>query len=52
MPNFVPTRSSLDFDLSTTLFIASLLCMSLAEAFMIRGLVVPFHANLPSIARI
>jgi hypothetical protein len=38
MPSFVPTRGRLDFDLSTTLFIASLLCMSLAEAFLIRGL--------------
>jgi hypothetical protein len=38
MPSFVPARGRAAFDLSTTLFIASLLCMFLAEAFMIRGL--------------
>ena len=38
MPSFVPVRTRPTFDLSTTLFIASLLCMFLAEAFMIRGL--------------
>lgn len=38
MPGFVPVRPRAAFDLSTTLFIASLLCMFLAEAFMIRGL--------------
>ena len=38
MPSFAPVRSRRTFDLSTTIFIASLLCMFLAEAFMIRGL--------------
>lgn len=38
MPSFVPPRGRAAFDLSTTLFIASLFCMLLAEAFMIRGL--------------
>jgi hypothetical protein len=38
MPTFIPVRARPAFDLSTTLFIASLLCMFLAEAFMIRGL--------------
>jgi len=38
MPNFVPARSRSVFDLSTTFFTASLLCMFLAEAFMIRRL--------------
>ena len=38
MPSFLPVRARPAFDLSTTLFIASLLCMFLAEAFMIRGL--------------
>ena len=38
MASFVPARSRVAFDLSTTLFIASLFCMFLAEAFMIRGL--------------
>jgi hypothetical protein len=55
MPSFLRVRSRSTFDLSTTLFIASLLCMFLAEAFMIRGLWFPpaqmFHrlrgADLP-----
>jgi hypothetical protein len=38
MSTFVPLKSRPGFDLSTTLFIASLFCMCLAEAFMIRGL--------------
>ena len=38
MPSFLPVRSRQTFDLSATLFVASLLCMFLAEAFMIRGL--------------
>jgi hypothetical protein len=38
MATFVPLRSRPAFDLSTTLFVASLLCMCLAEAFMIRDL--------------
>ena len=38
MPNFVPARSRSVFDLSTTFFTASLLCMFLAESFMIRRL--------------
>jgi len=38
MTSFVPVRARPTFDLSTTIFIASLLCMFLAEAFMIRGL--------------
>jgi len=38
MPSFVPVRTRATFDLSTTLFVASLLCMFLAEAFIIRGL--------------
>ena len=38
MPSFLPLRTRPSFDLSTTLFVASLLCMCLAEAFMIRGL--------------
>jgi hypothetical protein len=38
MPSFLPVRTRPAFDLSTTLFVASLLCMFLAEAFMIQGL--------------
>jgi hypothetical protein len=38
MPNFVSARNRSAFDLSTTLFTASLFCMFLAEAFMIRRL--------------
>ena len=38
MPSFLPVRARSTFDLSKTLFVASLLCMFLAEAFMIRGL--------------
>jgi hypothetical protein len=38
MSSFVPVRTRHTFDLSTTIFIASLLCMFLAEAFIIRGL--------------
>ncbi len=38
MPSFSPVRSRPTFDLSMILFVASLLCMLLAEAFMIRGL--------------
>jgi hypothetical protein len=38
MPSFVPVRVRPAFDLSTTFFVASLLCLLLAEAFMIRGL--------------
>lgn len=38
MQIFIPVKSRPAFDLSTTLFIASLLCMCLAEAYMIRGL--------------
>jgi hypothetical protein len=38
MLSFLPVRSRQTFDLSATLFVASLLCMFLAEAFMIRGL--------------
>jgi hypothetical protein len=38
MPSFVPARIRPAFDLSTTLFTASLFCMFLAEAFMIRRL--------------
>jgi hypothetical protein len=38
MPSYLPVRTRPTFDLSTTLFVASLLCMFLAEAFMIRGL--------------
>lgn len=38
MPGFVPARNRSAFGLSTTLFTASLLCMFLAEAFMIRRL--------------
>jgi hypothetical protein len=38
MPNFVPARNRSAFDLSTTFFAASLFCMFLAEAFMIRRL--------------
>jgi hypothetical protein len=38
MPSFFPVRHRSAFDLSTTLFVASLLCMFLAEAFIIRGL--------------
>ena len=41
MPSFVPVRIRPAFDLSTTLFVASLLCMFVAEAFMIRGLWFP-----------
>jgi len=37
MPGFIPVRSRVRFDLSNLLFIASLLCMCLAEAFIIRG---------------
>jgi hypothetical protein len=33
-----PTTSRVSFDLSNTLFIASLVCMCLTEAFLIRGL--------------
>ena len=38
MPGLVPARGRSAFGLSTTLFTASLLCMFLAEAFMIRRL--------------
>jgi len=38
MPGFLPVRSRVSFDLSNVVFIASLLCMCLAEAFIIRGL--------------
>ena len=38
MPSFVPARNRSAFNLSTTLFAASLVCMFLAEAFMIRRL--------------
>jgi TRAP-type C4-dicarboxylate transport system permease small subunit len=38
MPSFVPARNRAAFDLSAILFIASLFCMFLAEAFMIRRL--------------
>jgi len=38
MPSFVPARNRPLSSLSTTLFTASLLCMFLAEAFMIRKL--------------
>ena len=38
MPGFVPARNKSILGLSTTLFTASLLCMFLAEAFMIRRL--------------
>ena len=38
MPGFIPARSRSAFGLSTTLFTASLLCMFLTEAFMIRRL--------------
>jgi len=41
MPSFLPVRTRPTFDLSTTLFVASLLCMFLAEEFMIRGLWFP-----------
>lgn len=38
MRSYLPVRTRPAFELSTTLFVASLLCMFLAEAFMIRGL--------------
>ncbi|WP_348264472.1 hypothetical protein P8935_08045 [Telmatobacter sp. DSM 110680] len=38
MSTFVPLKSKRGFDLSTTLFVATLCCICLAEAFMIRGL--------------
>lgn len=38
MLSFAPVRSRRTFDLSTTIFIASLLCLFLTEAFMVRGL--------------
>ena len=38
MASFTPVRSRPGFDVSIILFVASLLCMFLAEAFMIRGL--------------
>lgn len=38
MSTFVPFRGRPAFDLSNSLFVASLLCLFLAEAFMIRGL--------------
>ncbi len=38
MRRYLPVRTRPAFELSTTLFVASLLCMFLAEAFMIRGL--------------
>ena len=38
MPSFSPVKSRPTFEMSTTLFVASLLCLFLAEAFMIRGL--------------
>ena len=38
MPSLLAVRSRVNFDLSNFLFVASLLCMFLAEAFLIRGL--------------
>jgi len=38
MTGFLPVKARVSFDLSNVLFIASLLCMFLAEAFIIRGL--------------
>lgn len=38
MPSVLPARSRASFDLSNTLFVASMLCMALSEAFIIRGL--------------
>jgi len=38
MPSSLPVRTRPTFDLSATLFVSSLLCMFLAEAFMIRAL--------------
>ena len=52
MPSFLPVRTRPTFDLSTTLFVASLLCMFLAEAFMIRGLWFRTAPGLPSNARL
>ena len=49
MQNTLPIRPRVSFDLSNTLFVASLLCMCLAEAFMIRGLwrrpLIPAHTH-------
>jgi hypothetical protein len=38
MHTSIPARHRQTFDLSMTLFVASLLCMFLAQAFMIQGL--------------
>jgi hypothetical protein len=38
MPSLLPVKSRASFDLSNTCFIASLFCVAVAEAFMIRGL--------------
>lgn len=38
MPSFSTPRSRVSFDVSNILFIASLFCLGLAEAFMIKGL--------------
>jgi hypothetical protein len=49
MPSLLPVRSRVSFDLSNTLFVASLFCMCLAEAFVIHGLwfrrISPSHAR-------
>lgn len=38
MPSVAPVRSRASFDLSNTLFVASLFCMVVTEVFVIRGL--------------
>ena len=38
MPGFVPVRARVGFDLSNTLFVASLICVAVTETFMIRRL--------------
>jgi hypothetical protein len=38
MPTLFPARNRSGFDLSNTLFTASMLCMAITEAFIIRGL--------------
>ena len=38
MTGFLPVRSRVSFNISNVLFVASLLCLGLAEAFLIRGI--------------
>lgn len=49
MPSSYPIRSKASFDLSNALFVGSLLCMGLAEAFIIRGL---WFRSTPSFHRV